>query len=339
MTADYVMRRYAHIGALQGVFDIDRNRFNRPLVTGVDPATGAVSFVRDPVIPLCTPEQARALNPRDYCSTGPINIYASGANFFYQGLHLKLEKRYSPGLQFTLGYAFSSNTGHLEDGFTDFNDYSLSYGNIYDHRRHRLLASGVWTLPAYTGGSRIWRALSNRWTAAFISQTYSAPPLDTVLAGLDLDGDGISQTMLPGTRHNSLGRGLSPSGLRELVAQYNAGVESRSRMATNADGSVTVIRPRTPFNQIVTPIVLPETFTNGDSFVTQDIRLTRTIKLKEQVDLTLIGEVFSVFNISNLTGYSGVLNQPNYGLPSARIGQVFGSGGPRAFQFAARITF
>ena len=55
--------------------------------------------------------------------------------------------------------------------------------------------------------------------------------------------------------------------------------------------------------------------------------------------MSLIGEVFNVFNVANLTGYSNVLNQPNYGQPSARAGQAFGTGGPRAFQVALRVEF
>jgi len=49
--------------------------------------------------------------------------------------------------------------------------------------------------------------------------------------------------------------------------------------------------------------------------------------------------VFNLFNVANLTGYSGVLNQLGYGQPTARAGQVFGTGGPRAFQFATRLEF
>jgi len=116
-------------------------------------------------------------------------------------------------------------------------------------------------------------------------------------------------------------------------------VEARTRRVTNPDGTVTVIRPRTPFNQVINPISLPEHFSNGDSFLTQDLRLTRTLNLGEHVRLSLIGEVFNIFNIANLSGYSNVLNQPNYGQPSTRAGQVFGSGGPRAFQFATRLLF
>jgi hypothetical protein len=52
-----------------------------------------------------------------------------------------------------------------------------------------------------------------------------------------------------------------------------------------------------------------------------------------------MGEVFNLFNIANLSGYNNMLNQVNYGTPSTRAGQVFGSGGPRAFQFATRLQF
>lgn len=339
LSVEYVMRRYVHLGALQGgQFLIDRNRFNRPKVTGVNPATGVVSFVRDPVIPLCTTAQAIALDPKDDCSTGPINIFASGANHRYQGLHATLEKRFSAGFQFSVAYALSKNTGWV--GFTNYDDYRQAYGYSPNDRRHRLILTGVWTMPEFPGDSRLLRSMLNTWTISFIAQALSAPPLDTIFNGLDLDGDGISQTLLPGiTRRDSLGRGLSVAGLRELVAQYNAQVEARTRRVTNPDGSVTVIRPRTPFNQIINPITLPDKFTNGDSLLTQDLRLTRSIKIRERVRLSLIGEVFNLFNIANMTGYSGVLNQPNYGQPSSRVGQVFGTGGSRAFQFAARVEF
>ena len=129
------------------------------------------------------------------------------------------------------------------------------------------------------------------------------------------------------------------SELRKLVDAYNADVVARTRSVTNADGSMTLIRPRTPFNQIINPIMLPQQFSNGDSFISQDVRLTRKVRIGETATLSVIGEVFNVFNIANLSGYNAMLNQVNYGQPSVRAGQVFGSGGPRAFQFATRFQF
>src|SRR5262249_53577395 len=230
LTADYVMRRMVKIGALQGVFTIDRNRFNRPLVTGVDPNTGVVSFVRNPVIPLCTAAQAAALNPADNCSTGPINIFSSGATFRYQGLHVTLERRYSSGFQLLAGYAWARTFGFIDGGFTSYDDYSQAYGIIPNTRRHGLRGRGIWNVPDYSGSSQVLRAFRNSWTISFISEALSSTPLDTLLAGLDLDGDGISNTLLPGTsRHNQLGQGLSSSQLKALVSQYNADVDARTR--------------------------------------------------------------------------------------------------------------
>jgi hypothetical protein len=337
ISADYVMRRYVHMGGFQGVFLADRNRFNRPHVTGVDPNTGVVSFVRDPVIPLCTSAQAAALNPGDQCSTGAITVYGGDANYRYQALQVKLDKRFSSRLQFTGSYALAKNTGFV--AVTQYNNPALDYGNV-GTPRHTLIVSGVYEIPGVHAQSGILRGLLNGWIISFISETDSAPPLDTMLSGLDLDGDGISTTLLPGiNRHNLFGQGLSESKLQSLVAQYNATVEARTKTITNPDGTQTVIRPRTPFNQIISPIVLPEKISPGDSFISQDVRLTKTFRIKENVTLSLIGEVFNVLNVANLTGYSNVLNQPNYGQPSARAGQAFGTGGPRAFQVAARVEF
>jgi len=90
---------------------------------------------------------------------------------------------------------------------------------------------------------------------------------------------------------------------------------------------------------MISPITLPQQFSSGDTFITQDLRLTRRVTLGENRTLSLIAEVFNVFNIANVTGYSNVLNQVNYGQPSTRAGQVYGSGGPRAFQFATQFEF
>jgi hypothetical protein len=338
LSADYVGRWFRDFGGFHGVFQLDRNRFNRPLVTGVNATTGVVSFVRNPVIPLCSPEQAAALAPEDQCSTGPINVYDSGARYSYQGLHVKLEGRILPRWHLKVGYALARNTGFVE--FTDYDDFSSAYGNNPDDRRHRLTVSSIFDLPEYNGRFRLARGILNGWNVALISQTDSAPPLDTVLTGLDLNGDGISRTLLPGIpRHNTLGRELNASDLRNLVEKYNADVEERTRRIVNSDGSVTLVRPRTPFNQVINPIVLPQEFSSGDTLITQDVRLTRKINLGESASLSLIAEVFNVFNVANVSGYSNMLNQVNYGQPSSRAGQVFGSGGPRAFQFAARFQF
>ncbi|MBM3797932.1 MAG: hypothetical protein FJW31_28690 [Acidobacteria bacterium] len=47
-----------------------------------------------------------------------------------------------------------------------------------------------------------------------------------------------------------------------------------------------------------------------------------------------------IFNIANLGGISSSLNNPaSFGVPTSRAGQVFGSGGPRAFRLGGRFAF
>lgn len=86
----------------------------------------------------------------------------------------------------------------------------------------------------------------------------------------------------------------------------------------------------------------------GDPAFSQDFRVTKVIRLKERGRLNVFGEVFSAFNIANLSGYSFTLDTKsanpatqvyNIGQPTQRVNQTFGSGGPRAFQLGARLSF
>lgn len=100
--------------------------------------------------------------------------------------------------------------------------------------------------------------------------------------------------------------------------------------------------------------------TLGDNFSSLDLRVSRVFKIGERWTIEPIAEVFNLFNVTNVLGvsnvnYSGfsnvlvrVSNDPanagfsrssSFGQPVTTAGGVFGSGGPRAFQFAARVTF
>ncbi len=323
LQADFVMRRSVKFGGLHATFFIDRNRFNRARISQVDPVTGRGNPSPNPIIPVCA--GAQQLDPKALCSIGEIAVSHSGANFRYTGLHMKLDKRFSDRYLFVASYALSKYTG--------FNGV-INYDNFYEaddyqgaDRTHRFTFSGYAELPTYGGDNKFLRGLLNTWKVGLISQIVSSPPLTTVITGVDHDGDGLSTMILPGTSYRAFGRGLGKSQLQSLVDQYN------KTYPTAVTGK------RTTRDQVIPAITLPADFENGDTFISQDVRLSRAVKLSERVNVEFIGEVFNLFNFSNLAGYGGTLNASNFGVPERRAGGVFGTGGPRAFQLAARLQF
>lgn len=151
-----------------------------------------------------------------------------------------------------------------------------------------------------------------------------APPLNAYVGGIDFNGDGTRDDLLPDTTVNVFNRSLGRADLARLVAQFNQTQAGR----LDAKG-VTIPQ-----------LTLPANYSLGDNFHSLDLRLSRTFVWEKRWSLTLLAEVFNAYNAANLSGHSGNLAASDtFGQPDARFSQVFGSGGPRAFQLAARVSF
>jgi hypothetical protein len=111
--------------------------------------------------------------------------------------------------------------------------------------------------------------------------------------------------------------------LERLVAQFN----STYAGAKDAQG------------RTIPLLTLPAHYGFGDNFHALDLRLSRSFVFQERWRLAVIGEVFNLYNKANLSGYFGDLTSSAFGQPTGRSTQVFGSGGPRAFQLAMRVSF
>jgi hypothetical protein len=216
-------------------------------------------------------------------------------------------------LQFLASYAYASNVGdNFGNGF-NLDNPSSNWGPLDRDVRHILSISGLGQLPK---GFQV---------GLFVSYV-SKPPFSAYLGGLDLNGDGTWDDLLPGTKVNQFNRGLGKNDLRRLVDAFNNSHPPQQD-------------PRDAQGDLIPPIKLPSKFEFGDSFLTQDVRLSREFHLHDRLRMNLIGEVFNLFNTPNLSGRSGDLLFPGFGQATSRISQVFGSGGPRAFQVAARVSF
>lgn len=281
------------------ITDIDYNRWNS--------AKGAV-------VPPCTPQQRNDVQA--VCSNGSITFDTTIGRARYGGLLLRLDKRFSRGTQLLTSYALGSYEGTngtaAGSGFNN-DDWFENYGPLPTDRHHVLNLSGFVELP--------WR-----FQVAFSLSAYSRAPFSAYVGAVDFNGDGTRSDLLPGTTVNQFNRRLSKDDLARLVARYNQEVAGK---------------PLCCGQSVAPPVALPSNYSFGDNFFTQDLRLTRSFVLGNGgVRVSLFGEVFNLLNTENLIDYSGnLLNAATFGQPGARFDQVFGSGGPRAVQLGARVSF
>jgi hypothetical protein len=291
ITADFVRRVF--INTLLGA--LDYNRFNR-----------FINGVQTPVIPRCaTAAQANDVNAQ--CSLGSITFWTPAGREVYNGLLLKLDKRFSNRYLFTASYALTDR--HGVNGISNLDNWFANWGPT--GARHILNVSGLVDLP--------WG-----FQVGFISAMSSRGPLMPSVPNVDLDGDGITTTPIPGVDFNCFNRGCGKDDLAQAVAAWNS----------------TYAGKRDARNQVIPTLTLPASYEFGDWFSSQDIRLTKKFTWKDHYTLSVFGEMFNVFNIANLGGHSfNLANTANFGQPTSRAGQVFGSGGPRALQIGARVSF
>jgi hypothetical protein len=150
----------------------------------------------------------------------------------------------------------------------------------------------------------------------------SVPPFNAYVGGIDFNGDGTNDDLLPGTTMGQFNCGPAKSDLLNLVSQFNqtyAGTTSHGR--------------------VVPRLTLPSKYAFGDNLQSLDLRVSRSFVYRERLRFSIIGEVFNIYNKANLTGYSGDLTNAAFGQPTSRATQVFRIGWPRAFQVAMRVAF
>ena len=303
LQADFVYRK--GLNQTPGGFfgaSVDFNRFNA---------------IGGPVIPACT-SFAQANDPTAECSSGPINFWWAGASSVYKALLVRVDKRLSKRYQFTVSYALQDNE-QIQDITQNLNNYFATYGP--DAPRHNLGISAIVDLGA-------------GFQLSVLSSYLSRPPVAPYIGGFDNTATNYSSTgytPLLAVTSGGYSAFMSNSDLQNLVNQYNSTVAGTLTPAGKAG-----VVP----GQKYPTITLPSDYQLSDKVSSQDVRLMKTFKLVGHSEVRLIGEGFNLFNVSNLTNFNFNLASPaSFGKANQRVGQTFGSGGPRAFQIAARVGF
>jgi hypothetical protein len=266
-----------------------------------------------------------------------------------------LDRRFDHGFQLTASYALSSFKAFNGDSLglggtaTDLNNLRADFGPAGLDRRHRFVVSAIWELPFYKNETSFWKKnVLGNWNVSLISTAFSGVPESVFLPNnLDLSATGTFASYLPGTGPGSIGRSVhSVEQLNALIGAFNQNINSLPNTQPCA-GSPTA-RCDLQGLPVLRLAELPsDTQLGGDPLVSQDLRLTKTIAFGERYRLQLIGEVFNVFNIANLVNVNDLI-LPAEGTPASEITtlrptqrstSVFGTGGPRAFQFGAKFVF
>ncbi len=313
LTADWARRQ----GENTAIGETDNNLFNRFLG----------STTPNPVIPLC--KTSPDFNPADECSSGSITFWNDEGRSVYNGLLVKLQKRMSHHFQFVVSYALQKGLGET---VWDYEHWMAGYGQNLAH--NNLTVAGTWNMP--------W-GFTLSMNTTFISVSPSTPNI----SGLILPGTDASGTTepLPGIGYGCLSAGCGKATLAAAVSNYNSKVVG----TLNAEGQ-----------PITSSVILPQNYSLGAPVISQDFRLTKVFTVKERYRFSILAEMFNAFNIANLTGYSSTLDQGvggnvcqqgsvapgtpgaiscSFGQATQRVGQTFGSAGPRAVQLGARFTF
>ncbi|MDP9169272.1 MAG: carboxypeptidase regulatory-like domain-containing protein, partial [Acidobacteriota bacterium] len=270
-----------------------------------------------PVLPVCS--AANAVNPAAACANGPITALLSEGRGTYKGLLVKADRRFARRYQLQASYAYQRNEQTAEsqydgsatgEGVFDLNSYMAAYGEVSPHLIVNV--SGIAELP--------WG-----FQLSFISSMQSRLPFQPFIPGVDLTGSGVNGFALPGSGFNQFNVGLGKSDLMRLVQKYNQTYAGKPGLVSG---------------QAFPAINLPASYDLGRAFNSQDLRVTKYVPMgTERVRLKIFGELFNALNYANLQSFSNNLTSPGFGKPAERTRQIFGTGGPRAFQFGARLNF
>jgi hypothetical protein len=293
--------------------------------------------------------------PRLADFSGPVTAVDSSGFSTYSGLLARLDRRFQHGFQLTASYALSDFKAFNGDSLglggtaTDLNNLRADFGPAGLDRRHRLVVSAIWELPFFKKDSSYWKKnVLGNWNVSFISTAFSGTPQSVFLPNnLDLSTTGTFASYLPGTGPGAIGRSVhSIDQLNSLIRAFNQNINSLPN-TTPCAGNPTA-RCDLQGSQVFRLAELPaDTQLGGDPLVSQDVRVTKTIGFGEHYRLQLIGEVFNLFNIANLVNVNDLTlaaegtpaNEITTLRPTQRSNSIFGTGGPRAFQFGARFNF
>ena len=209
----------------------------------------------------------------------------------YRALFVRLDKPFANRLQYSVAYTLAK----AEDNLTSINflDRAADFGPSTTDRRHTLVVSGSVMLPGSLTVGGVWTMRS--------AMPFSAT------AGKDLNNDGATTDLVPGTTRNSGNRDLNLDAVNAYRALNGLAAIDASQIDSNRYNSL-------------------------------DVRATRTFLLGGTKKVELIGQVFNLAGTDNLLASGGVGGYVSNAL-SDSFGKVLAAGNRQQAEFAVRFAW
>ena len=233
----------------------------------------------------------------------------------YHSLQVDMNKRFSQGLSYRLGYTWSRSMDFgtsQGESMVPWN-VRLDKGRTEFDVRHRLVFSSTYELPFGAGKHFMNSAkgaadkLVSGWQLVAIATFQSGFPLTP--RSIDLSN---TQAGLFGARPNRIGSGILPTGQRSNRRWF--------------DSSGFVVAPVGTIPNSGTR------FLDGPGLNNWDLSLLKNTRITERVNLQTRFEFFNAFN---KTGFGN----PNMNISTPTVGQIFSSRNAREIQFVWRVTW
>jgi len=267
-----------------------------------------------------------------------LRYNANEATSSYNALQVRVEKRFSGGLQFLSHFTWSKALTH--ESYYFFIDPQVGYGPSYYNRPKVFVFAGNYDLPF--GRGRMFGGNASRW-------------VDRVIGGFSLNGSLTWQDGLPWTPSyqdssqdndvvgflNKTGSGGFPTHVGSLnIATHKVPFFTPSPYVLQPPGQA-----NSTFGPYARPLV--GTFGNigrdsvlGPGYVNTDLSVSKSVRLREQLSLQFRADFFNLFNKANLGQPDSCVDcqDGNAGTISSIVASQDGSS-MRRIQLAARIQF
>jgi Carboxypeptidase regulatory-like domain/TonB-dependent Receptor Plug Domain len=250
---------------------------------------------------------------RPYVGYGVIDISENAGTSRYNGLQIKIQRRFTAGLQFGLAYTFSRSTDNgssLTDVLPDAYNAHPYYGFSDFDRTHVLVANYIYELPFFKTGNAFLRTTLGGWEISGINQFQSGIPF-SVRTTEDIAGVGLGS----GNQfYNLVGDpSMAVTDFTSFATWFNAAAFSKAAAGTYG--------------------VQPRNLIRAPGFRAWDMGLRKNFRILESQTLQFRFEVFDILNHPN---WSNPIVDPT----SGSFGRVTGkTNDSRQLQLALKYMF